>query len=150
MPRRPLFSRTAAIALLLSAVAFGVLPGEARAVEPSTDHDVVIVGAGAAGLYAAYELDGLGYDVLVLEATARHGGRIYSDTVGSMGIERGAEELYGSTNNFVFDDVKNLYGNGAQIRIYRENMAYTKPSETRREERKEAAKKARRANRRRY
>ena len=36
------------------------------------------------------------------------------------------------------------------LRIYRENMSYTKPSEVRREERKEAAKKARRANRRRY
>ena len=36
------------------------------------------------------------------------------------------------------------------LRIYRENMAYTKPSAVRREERKEAAKKARRANRRRY
>lgn len=36
------------------------------------------------------------------------------------------------------------------LRIYRENMAYTKPSVVEREKRKEAAKKARRANRRRY
>ena len=36
------------------------------------------------------------------------------------------------------------------LRIYRENMAFTKPSEVEREKRKEAAKKARRANRRRY
>ena len=36
------------------------------------------------------------------------------------------------------------------LRTYRENMAFTKPSEVKREERKEAAKKARRANRRRY
>lgn len=36
------------------------------------------------------------------------------------------------------------------LRIYRENMAFTKPSAVKREERKEAAKKARRANRRRY
>lgn len=36
------------------------------------------------------------------------------------------------------------------LRIYRDNMAYTKPSDTRRVERKEAAKKARRAARRYY
>jgi len=90
-------------------------------VEPSTDHDVVIVGAGAAGLYAARQLDSLGYDVLILEATDRHGGRVYSDTLGDVGIEHGAEELYGSKNNFVFNDVKNLYGNNAQVEIYKED-----------------------------
>lgn len=36
------------------------------------------------------------------------------------------------------------------LRIYRDNMAFTKPSETRRLERQEAAKKARRAARRMY
>ena len=97
------------------------LPLASQAVEPTTDHDVVVVGAGAAGLYAAYQLDILGYDVLILEATNRHGGRVYSDTLGDVGIEHGAEELYGKTNNFVFDDIKNQYGNGAQIEIYLEN-----------------------------
>jgi monoamine oxidase len=37
------------------------------------DHDVIIVGAGAAGLFAAQELDGMGFDVLVLEGRPRHG-----------------------------------------------------------------------------
>ena len=50
------------------AVSIG-LPTASLSVEPSTDHDIVIVGAGASGLYAAYELDLLGYDVLILEAT---------------------------------------------------------------------------------
>ena len=40
------------------------------------DHDVIIVGAGSAGLYAAFELNNLGFDVLVLEAQDRHGGRV--------------------------------------------------------------------------
>ncbi|MCH7600079.1 MAG: FAD-dependent oxidoreductase [Myxococcales bacterium] len=87
----------------------------------STDHDVVIVGAGAAGLYAAVVLDGLGYDVLVVEASDRHGGRVWSDTMGDIGIELGAEELYGTNNNFIFNDIKAMYGNGAQIEIFREN-----------------------------
>jgi monoamine oxidase len=98
-----------------------LLGGAAGAVEPSTDHDVVIVGAGASGLYAAYTLNNLGYTVLVLEATNRHGGRIYSDTLGDVGIERGAEKLYGTTNNFVFNDVKDEYGAAAQTKIFLEN-----------------------------
>jgi len=30
-----------------------------------------------------------------------------------VGIEHGAEELYGATNNFVFNDIKAAYGVGA-------------------------------------
>ena len=93
------------------------------AVEPSTDHDVVIVGAGAAGLYAAYTLDNLGYDVLLLEATGRHGGRVYSDTLGDVGIEHGAESLYGTANNFIYGDINSYYGSGSQIRIFRANSS---------------------------
>jgi monoamine oxidase len=100
-----------------------LLAGAALAAPPSTDHDVVIVGAGAAGLYAAYTLDGLGYDVLILEASDRHGGRVRSSTLGDVGIELGAEELYGSKNNFVFNDIKGLYGAGAQTQIFTESSS---------------------------
>ena len=100
-----------------------LLPGVASSYHgASTDHDVVIIGAGAAGLYAAYELSNLGYDVLVLEATDRHGGRVYSDTLGDVGVELGAEELYGSKNNFVFNDIKSQYGNSAQQKIFTESQ----------------------------
>jgi monoamine oxidase len=97
------------------------LPTSSHALEPSTDHDVVIVGGGTSGLYAAYTLKNLGYDVLVLEASNRHGGRLYSDTLGDVGIERGAEELYadsGENLNFVFDDIAAEYGSGAQIPMF--------------------------------
>ena len=40
----------------------------------NTTHDVVIVGAGSAGLYAAKTLTEDGYDVLIIEATNRIGG----------------------------------------------------------------------------
>ncbi len=113
-PRRCGFDflqKALAIGLLF---ALALLPTASRAVEPSTDHDVVIVGAGAAGLYAAYTLDNLGYSVLLLEASDRHGGRVYSDTLGDVGIEHGAEELYGKNDNFVFNDIKNEYGAAAQ------------------------------------
>jgi monoamine oxidase len=97
------------------------LPTSSHALEPSTDHDVVIVGGGTSGLYAAYTLKSLGYDVLILEASNRHGGRLYSDTLGDVGIERGAEELYadsGENLNFVFDDIVAEYGSGAQIPMF--------------------------------
>ncbi len=109
--------RTLATVLLVALI---LLPAASGAVEPSTDHDVVIVGAGAAGLFAAYTLDNLGYSVLILEATNIHGGRVNSDTLGDVGIERGAEELYGATNNFVFNDIKSVYGASAQTKIFEE------------------------------
>jgi polyamine oxidase len=107
-----------AIGLLLT---LALIPAPSHAVEPSTDHDVVIVGGGAAGLYAAYTLDNLGYSVLVLEATAFHGGRIWSMNLGDVRIENGAEELYGTTNNFIFNDIKSEYGANAQTKIFQEN-----------------------------
>ncbi|MGH2685756.1 MAG: flavin monoamine oxidase family protein, partial [Actinomycetota bacterium] len=39
---------------------------------------VVVIGAGVAGLVAAFELDRAGHDVVVLEAQNRVGGRIYT------------------------------------------------------------------------
>ncbi|MBW2293374.1 MAG: FAD-dependent oxidoreductase, partial [Deltaproteobacteria bacterium] len=112
------FQKIRAIGLLL---ALALFPTSSSAVEPSTDHDVVIVGAGASGLYAAFTLDNLGYSVLIVEARHEHGGRIDSHLLGDVRIEDGAEELYGATNNFVFNDIKAAYGVGAQIKIFQEN-----------------------------
>ena len=61
-----------------------------------TSHDVIVVGAGSAGLYAAQTLENLGYDVLILEASGRIGGRIKSATLGDMRVELGAEEIWPS------------------------------------------------------
>jgi monoamine oxidase len=73
-----------------------------------SDNDVVIVGAGVSGLYAAYALNDPGYDVLLVEATNRHGGRVQDALFGEVGIELGGEELYGPLNNFIFDDIASL------------------------------------------
>jgi monoamine oxidase len=60
------------------------------------DHDVIVIGAGMAGLSAAFELRGLGFDVLVLEARNRVGGRVHTDYgFASHPIERGAEFVHG-------------------------------------------------------
>ncbi|MBJ6363918.1 flavin monoamine oxidase family protein [Paenibacillus sp. GCM10012307] len=51
---------------------------------------VVILGAGIAGLTAAYELGEAGYDCVILEARARSGGRIWSVRRGTTVTEIGA------------------------------------------------------------
>lgn len=52
--------------------------------------DVVIIGAGFAGLSAARELTRLGHDVLVVEGRDRVGGRSYTATVGGVPVDLGA------------------------------------------------------------
>jgi monoamine oxidase len=60
------------------------------------DCDVIVVGAGLAGLSAASELRALGLDVLVLEARNKIGGRVDTDyEFASHPIERGAEFVHG-------------------------------------------------------
>lgn len=52
--------------------------------------DVVVVGAGFAGLTTARRLTALGYDVTVLEGRARVGGRSYTTTIAGVPIDLGA------------------------------------------------------------
>src|SRR6195952_5327747 len=52
--------------------------------------DVVVVGAGFAGLAAARELTRLGHDVVVLEGRDRVGGRSYTTTVAGVPVDLGA------------------------------------------------------------
>ena len=72
---------------------------------------VVILGAGIAGLVAAYELDKLGYDCTILEATARAGGRNLTVRGGDV------MEEYSSTQRVEFDADDDLYANMGPARI---------------------------------
>ena len=60
-----------------------------------TRYDVVVVGAGMAGLTAARTLAEAGLKVLVVEAQDRIGGRIWTRHVGDEAIELGAEFIHG-------------------------------------------------------
>ena len=55
--------------------------------------DVVIVGAGLAGLACAQMLDGRGYEVVVLDRADRVGGRVATDKVNGFTIDRGFQLL---------------------------------------------------------
>lgn len=53
----------------------------------------VVVGAGIAGLTAAYQLSKCGFDVTVLEASDRVGGRMTTDRCSGYVIDRGSQFL---------------------------------------------------------
>ncbi|MDX2286000.1 MAG: NAD(P)/FAD-dependent oxidoreductase [Bacteroidia bacterium] len=58
---------------------------------------VCIIGAGAAGLHAAWLLRSKGLDVSILEASGRIGGRIWTDhAFADFPVEGGAEEIHGT------------------------------------------------------
>ena len=91
-----------------------------------TTHDVVIVGAGSAGLYAARTLIADGYDVLIIEATDRIGGRVYSETLGNTRIDLGAEEHYlADGDNPVWPAIRNEYGNSIYVDGFPGSSAYS-------------------------
>jgi monoamine oxidase len=73
---------------------------------------VVILGAGIAGLVAAYELDMLGYECTVLEATARAGGRNLTVRGGDV-----MEEERKGRQQVDFDADDDLYANMGPARI---------------------------------
>jgi monoamine oxidase len=64
------------------------------------DSDVLVIGAGAAGLAAARDLSGAGKRVIVLEARGRIGGRIHTTHLADlpMPIELGAEFVHGEVD----------------------------------------------------
>ncbi len=68
---------------------------EGRAVPPPSDrrHDVIVVGAGLAGLACATTLVRAGLDVVVLEASDAVGGRVRTDVVDGFRLDRGFQVL---------------------------------------------------------
>ncbi len=64
----------------------------------SSSYDVIIIGAGAAGLAAGRALHDAGQNILILEARNRIGGRIWTDEqFADFPVELGAEFIHGET-----------------------------------------------------
>ncbi len=83
---------------LAAASAFAVTGTTANAA--SNNPEVVVIGAGAAGIAAAQKLIAGGVEVVVLEANSRIGGRIYTDTSSfSSPYDTGAHWLHNGANN---------------------------------------------------
>lgn len=60
-------------------------------------HDAVVIGAGVAGLVAAWQLKGLGQDVLLLEASRRAGGMIRTHHRDGLVLEHGPASVRGAS-----------------------------------------------------
>lgn len=72
----------------------------AAVVEPAkTRTQVLIIGAGIAGLAAARDLTINGYDVLVLEARNRIGGRIWTSDEMGVPVDMGSAWIFGGSGN---------------------------------------------------
>jgi monoamine oxidase len=95
MPQVSRRSFLAASAALAAKPALGPAFGTTPPAPASGPLDVVIVGAGAAGIAAARRIAGAGRRALLIEATAHVGGRCVTDTT-SFGVpyDRGAHWIY--------------------------------------------------------
>jgi len=69
----------------------------------ASEYDVVVIGAGAAGLSAAKKLASKGLNVVIIEARNRVGGRCYSSNVTANGksvpVDLGASWIHGIKGN---------------------------------------------------
>jgi monoamine oxidase len=83
------------------------LPRILRA-EPASDADVLIVGAGAAGLAAARECQRLGKSFIIVEARDRLGGRVFTDTSLGQPFDAGARYIHWAERNPWADVARDL------------------------------------------
>ncbi len=93
-----------------------------------TSADVLVIGAGMAGLAAARDLQKAGKKVIVLEGRQRIGGRIWTTQVGGLTIDFGASWIHGVTGNPLTDLAKQA--GAATIAVDYKNMARFAPDGT--------------------
>src|SRR5690348_220184 len=77
----------------------GAAISNATRYEPGMDAEIVIIGAGAAGIAAARRLKDRGRSVLLVEAMARVGGRAHTVMVGGLPLDLGCGWLHSAERN---------------------------------------------------
>jgi monoamine oxidase len=101
------FTRRAALGSAAAGAAAATLPAAAtaatkkKAAKPTRYVDVVVVGAGLAGLSAARSLVAAGKKVVVIEADSRVGGRVLNIDIGGGHITEGGAEFIGETQDHI-------------------------------------------------
>ena len=105
--RRSFLKRTSAFTSLASIAPFSI---SSILSDASDDKRIIVIGAGLAGLSCAYELDRAGYNVILIEAQSRAGGRVrtYRDPFAdNLYAEMGAEYV-DSSDELVHQYCKNF------------------------------------------
>jgi monoamine oxidase len=108
------FTRRAAIGGAAAGAAAAALPGasalaaQKTAAKPTRYVDVVVVGAGLAGLMSARKLVAAGKKVVVIEADSRVGGRVLNLDIGGGHITEGGAEFIGETQDHIAGLAKDL------------------------------------------
>lgn len=96
------------------------------------DYKVIVVGAGAAGLYSGWFLKQRGFDVAILEASGKIGGRVRAHSgFTDYDIELGAETIYGANSpwyDMVQASGKATMGTGDDYYFFKEDPS--DPSES--------------------
>ncbi len=103
MDRRKFLKQTSLLSLgglLIPSTFFTSCRKETLLEDINYDGKVLIIGAGAAGLYAAYILKSRGIDFQILEANTNYGGRLGRlDGFAAFPIDLGAQWLHGRNNH---------------------------------------------------
>ncbi len=93
----------------LAGVGAALTPGSFAGLRASGTGKVVVVGAGLAGLAAAYELSEAGLDVTVIERSQRPGGRVYTvrgEFDDDVWVDVGGQTSGGGYGNFFYYSTK--------------------------------------------